>query len=338
MTDVTVYISTSLNPQLNLAMEESLFRNMQPGSYILLLYRNNPSVIIGRNQNPWLECSLKLMKDDHVPFYRRFSGGGTVYHDPGNINYSYMTPRKKFNRAAATGLLVQALKRLGIQAETSPRNDILAQDKKISGSAYRISGDKAYHHGTLLVDADLSKLESYLTPDKSVSKSRGTKSVPASVINLTTIDPTLTHEKIYNAVVSSFTQKPVQTNQYIDESEARRLKGITELYDMLPERDWLLGKTPAFTVTVHCQFCHPEPVNLPAALNIVKGKIHTINLPENFSMGITEHAVYLENLLKGTYFRIEDIFTTLSNSVHGNTVEQGKFLHSLLTGLSKTIL
>ncbi|MBC8452247.1 MAG: lipoate--protein ligase LplA, partial [Spirochaetes bacterium] len=85
MVEFSVHISTSMSPLHNLALEEYLFQRLKPGSRLLLFYRNNPSVIIGRNQNPWLECNLQQMQTEHIPFFRRFSGGGTVYHDPGNL-------------------------------------------------------------------------------------------------------------------------------------------------------------------------------------------------------------------------------------------------------------
>ncbi|NQT59418.1 MAG: lipoate--protein ligase [Bacteroidetes bacterium] len=337
MADTAVHISTSLDPQLNLALEESLFRNMQPGSRILLLYRNNPSVIIGRNQNPWLECSLKHMKKDKVQFFRRFSGGGTVYHDPGNINYSYMTPRQEFNRSTATGLIAKSLQLLGIQAEISPRNDILVHSKKISGSAYRITGDKAYHHGTLLVNADLDKLAAYLIPGQSVSEAKGTKSISSSVTNLTDCNPAISYENIYSAVAFTFTKKREPAIRFLDETAARKTEGVNEIIDQLSSLEWKLGKTPHFTITAACRTSNNTSENIPAVLEIVKGKIQTITILKNDYMDITEQSKQLTELLNGTFFRIKDISEILSIAEHEYSADQKKFFHSLIAALSEII-
>ena len=341
MTDTAVYISTSLDPQLNLALEESLFRNMEPDSRILLLYRNNPSVIIGRNQNPWLECSLKRMNQDNVPFFRRFSGGGTVYHDPGNINYSYMTSRQEFNRATATGLIVESLRFLGVQAEISPRNDILAGGKKISGSAYRISGDKAYHHGTLLVNTDLDKLTAYLIPGLSVSEAKGTKSVSSSVTNLTDCNPAISYEKIYSAAAFTFskaftfTEIKEPTRVFIDDNAVRKRAGIQEIIDQLTNPEWRLGKTPHFTITAVCRPTKNRSENIPVELKIGKGKIESITIFKNGSMAITEQSQQLTNLLTGTYFRIKEISRALSDAECNCSANQIEFFHSLAASLSE---
>jgi len=331
MTDTAVYISTSLDPQLNLALEESLFRNMQTDSRILLLYRNNPSVIIGRNQNPWLECSLKHMQEKKVPCFRRFSGGGTVYHDPGNINYSYMTPRQEFNRSTATALIVKSLQILEVKAEISPRNDILVDGKKISGSAYRISGEKAYHHGTLLVDADLEKLAAYLRPDQSVSKAKGTKSVSSTVANLVNYNPAISYEKIYHAAAVTFTKTEKPKTIYIDDNTARKRADIHEIFDQLTSPEWVLGKTPYFTITVLCKSAKSSP----AELEIVKGKIETITIFNNDHMDITEQSNTLTKLLSGTWFSKTEILKKLSVDEYGCGKNQKEFFHSLVMAISE---
>jgi lipoate---protein ligase len=335
MTDTAVFISTTLDPQLNLALEESLFRNMMPESSILLLYRNNPSVIIGRNQNPWLECSLKHMYEKKVPCFRRFSGGGTVYHDPGNINYSYMTPRQEFNRSTATGLIVKSLQILGVQAEISPRNDILVDGKKISGSAYRISGEKAYHHGTLLVDADLDKLAAYLRPGQSVSKAKGTKSVPSTVANLVDYNPAISYEKIYHAAAVTFSKIEEPGTIYIDDNTARKRADIHGIFDQLTSPEWMLGKTPSFTLSVVCQLAKSRTANIPVEFEIVKGKIETIRIFNNDYMVITEQSNHLTKLLTGTYFSKIEISKKLSIDEYECNKNQREFFHSLVMAISE---
>jgi len=337
MSDTTVYISTTLDPQLNLALEESLFRNMQPDSRILLLYRNKPSVIIGRNQNPWIECSLKNMNEDKIPFYRRFSGGGTVYHDPGNINYSYMTPRQKFNRSTATGLMVKSLQLVGVEAEISPRNDILVDGKKISGSAYRISGDKAYHHGTLLVDADLKKLTEYLSSGLSISEAKGTKSVSSFVANITDCNPAISYEKVYHATTSAFTKTKDPDCIILDEKAIQKRVDIFEIVDQLTSLEWLLGKTPNFTIHAVCRPEKNQLGDIPVELEIVKGKIQAIKFSNNKTTSNTEQMEQTSTLLYGTFFRTNEISKILSNTELCLSAYQREFLYSLLTALAEII-
>jgi len=251
MKQLTLYASASFDPRTNLALEEALFQSMPPASRILLLYRNSPSIIIGRNQNPWLECSLPLLNRRAIPFYRRFSGGGTVYHDPGNLNYSFMTPRQEFDRSTAALTITKTLRKLDIPAELSPRNDILADNRKVSGSAYRITGDKAYHHGTLLVSADLKSLGSLLKSRLEIIDSRSTQSVSSPVVNLDSINPDLTVERVTEAVAAGFSGSAAPSLTILDSKNCPRPEVYRETYDRLGTAAWQLEKTPRFSFSVH---------------------------------------------------------------------------------------
>jgi len=131
-----------------------------------LLYRNRPSVVIGRYQNPWRECNVREMSQQGVGLVRRRSGGGTVYHDHGNVNLSFFSPRASFDKFQNSALLVRALTHLGIAARGSlvpnERSDLMFNGQKVSGSAYRITSAAAYHHCTLLLSADIHGLRRFL--------------------------------------------------------------------------------------------------------------------------------------------------------------------------------
>ncbi len=247
MKQLTVYASASFDPRTNLALEEALFQSMPTAARILMLYRNAPSVIIGRNQNPWLECSLPALSRKAIPFYRRFSGGGTVYHDLGNLNYSFMTPRQEFDRSTATRIITQTLRQLDIPAEVSPRNDILADNRKVSGSAYRITGDKAYHHGTLLINTDLESLGSLLKSRLEIIDSRSTQSVSSAVVNLSSINPTLTIESVTEAIAAGFSDPAVPPVILLDPKNCPRPEVYREIFDRLGTSAWQLEKTPRFS-------------------------------------------------------------------------------------------
>jgi lipoate-protein ligase A len=159
-----IFISKVIDPWINLAFEEYLFRKKELMN-VLLLYRNSSSVIIGRNQNPWIEANIKLLNELKIPLIRRMSGGGTVFHDLGNTNYCVMMPREKFKRSTSVTMIANALQNLDIPAKVNSRYDIVLGDKKISGSAYKIANNKSYHHGTMLIDTDISQLYDALKPN-----------------------------------------------------------------------------------------------------------------------------------------------------------------------------
>lgn len=184
-------ISPSMDPFFNLALEEHLFTARRDKEFFML-WRNGPSVIIGRHQDASLETDEAWLAEKGVPVIRRISGGGAVYHDEGNINCSFIcdgTPGT-LDFAAVSSPLLGALRAFGIEAELSGRKDIICGGKKISGSAQHCRKGRALHHATLLYDADLDALRRALavkTPFPADEKCRAVRSVPSSVANIRTI-------------------------------------------------------------------------------------------------------------------------------------------------------
>lgn len=175
------------DPALNLALEEYILRNGPPGEDLLLFYINAPSIIIGRNQNTIEEINLSYVEQHGIHVVRRMSGGGAVYHDLGNLNFSFVseaTPENKFNFKKFTEPVVQALRALGVPAELSGRNDILANERKISGNSQYISKGRMVSHGTLLFDTDLSHVGEALNVRLDKIASKGIKSVRSRVANI----------------------------------------------------------------------------------------------------------------------------------------------------------
>ena len=142
-------------------MEECIFRQMDPAQRVLFLWRNDNTVVIGRAQNPWKECNTRRMEEDGVTLARRSSGGGAVFHDLGNSCFTFMAGKPGYDKSVSTTIVIDALARLGVSAFASGRNDLLVAtpdgDRKVSGSAYRETHDRGFHHGTLLLDADLGR-------------------------------------------------------------------------------------------------------------------------------------------------------------------------------------
>ena len=176
--------SAVTNPWFNLATEDWIFQALDANSHTLFLWRNSETVVIGRSQNPWVECKIDKMEADDVFLARRQSGGGAVFHDLGNTNFTFLSPKDSYDQEANFTIIINALKKLGIDAELSGRNDMQVGDKKISGNAFKHAADRSFHHGTLLVNANMQKLGDYLNPHPLKLKAKGIKSVRARVANL----------------------------------------------------------------------------------------------------------------------------------------------------------
>ena len=191
-----IYISRSRNPYLNLSIEHYLLQKTPADATVLFLYTNRPSIVIGRNQNPWVEVNLGLLASGplSVDLVRRRSGGGTVFHDEGNVNYCVICPTQSFNRDKHAEMVVRALRKLGVtSAEVNERHDIvLGNDQegsrplKVSGSAYKLTRLRSLHHGTCLLSSpNIERIGSYLrSPAKPFIKARGVDSVSSPIANI----------------------------------------------------------------------------------------------------------------------------------------------------------
>lgn len=208
MSTLRLLVSDSYDPWFNLAVEECIFRQMPATQRVLFLWRNADTVVIGRAQNPWKECNTRRMEEDNVRLARRSSGGGAVFHDLGNTCFTFMAGKPEYDKTISTSIVLNALNSLGVTAEASGRNDLVVKtpdgDRKVSGSAYRETMDRGFHHGTLLLNADLSRLANYLNPDKKKLQAKGITSVRGRVANLVELLPGITHEQICDAIREAF--------------------------------------------------------------------------------------------------------------------------------------
>lgn len=178
-----LYILQTTDPYYNLALEEYLFE--REGEDVFLLWQNAPTVVIGRNQNAYAELHMDEVRRRGIRIARRITGGGAVYHDLGNLNYSYIaggTGALDFSRFEAP--IISALSRVGVTALASGRNDLLVDGRKFSGNAQHTKGTRTLHHGTLLFDTDLSVLSAVLAVDEEKLKANAVRSVASRVTNL----------------------------------------------------------------------------------------------------------------------------------------------------------
>ncbi|TCD63961.1 Biotin/lipoate A/B protein ligase [Steccherinum ochraceum] len=267
-----IYVSNSTNPYFNLTLEDWLFRHADPKRPLLLLYRDSPCVVIGRNQNPWKEVNLDESRTQHIPWIRRRSGGGTVYHDLGNTNYSIHLPRAAFDRRVTAKTVTAALTRLAIpDAHVNARNDICVREYKVSGSAYKIVNSRAYHHGTMLIGSDLGALGSLLrVQGKEKMQTKGVESVRSPVVTLNKWYPHVTHEKFVDSVIREFRlDYDIDVDEevhYIEENEsATSIEYIRHGMEELKSWDWAYGQTPEFTYEIEHQFKWGK----------IEGKVHS---------------------------------------------------------------
>ncbi|THU91917.1 Lipoyltransferase and lipoate-protein ligase [Dendrothele bispora CBS 962.96] len=252
----SIYLSRSTNPYFNLTFEDWLFRHKTPSEPLLFLYRDDPCVVIGRNQNPWKEVNLPALRArEGVPFIRRRSGGGTVYHDLGNTNFSIHLPRQSFDRHATAQIVLRAVRALGIDANVNDRNDICVGKEKI---AYKIVNRRAYHHGTMLISTELKTLGDLLRTNKDTMETKGVASVRSPVCNLRQFSTNITHDHFVNAVIDEFldeypTALPRHIN-LVDEADWKDVEYIKHGMAELPSWDWAYGQTPEFIYKVKNTF------------------------------------------------------------------------------------
>ncbi|MDY7026864.1 MAG: lipoate--protein ligase [Spirochaetota bacterium] len=248
MSAIRVLISETYDPWFNLATEDYIFREMDTDHHILFLWRNDNTVVIGRYQNPWAECNIRKMDEDKVKLARRQSGGGAVFHDLGNTNFTFMSSRSNYSKERNTDIIVRALKRFQIDAAASGRNDIVVDGKKISGSAFKLSSDRAFHHGTLLINADLSRISNYLTPDKKKLQSKGIKSVKSRVANLNEFNPQINHDNLCQTIIEEFFQTYEEKcePEILDHEKLKTIPHLQSYFDQMSDWNWRFGKTPDF--------------------------------------------------------------------------------------------
>ncbi|CAM3934738.1 lipoate--protein ligase A [Aeromonas bestiarum] len=253
MSRLRLLLSDSHDPLFNLAVEECIFRQMDPNQRVLFLWRNANTVVIGRAQNPWKECNTRRMEEDGVTLARRSSGGGAVFHDLGNSCFTFMAGKPGYDKSISTAIVLDALKRLGVSAFASGRNDLLVAtpdgDRKVSGSAYRETQDRGFHHGTLLLDADLGRLANYLNPDPKKLAAKGISSVRSRVANLCELLPGIDHNQLSHALCEAFFAHYGEQvlPEHISPSQLPDLPGFADTFARQRSWEWNFGHALAFS-------------------------------------------------------------------------------------------
>lgn len=240
-----IIISNEFDPYFNIAAENQLFLASDEDMH-LFLWQNDASVIIGRNQNIYAECNLAYLKEHDIKVVRRFSGGGAVYHDKGNINFTFITKEKEASQVKFIELIQVAMANLGIDCEFSGKNDLLYKKQKFSGHAYYTDGENYMYHGTILVNVNFEQLEKALTPSMLKLKSKGIASVRSRVVNLSSIHNVITTDKVIQAFIETFDCKNIE---YIDKTNF-----AAPLEQMLSSYDWLYAQSPKFDMELEHRY------------------------------------------------------------------------------------
>ncbi|XP_076327001.1 lipoyltransferase 1 isoform X2 [Tachypleus tridentatus] len=261
-----VIFSKSNNIFTNLALEDWFYQNIDFSVIggLLLMWHNERAVVIGRHQNPWAECSISTCERNRVAIARRNSGGGTVYHDMGNLNCSFLSSRSKYNRKTNLGIICSALRKTwNLDVCISHREDILLnKDFKISGTASKLGRNNSYHHCTILVNVNRTLLHCVLNKDTYGIESKATESVKANVINLTEVCSQVSVEHLVDAIAreyQDFYRVPVSKMCLLSlHPSESSFPGLFDKVNYLSSWKWIFGWTPLFKI--HKQYHLPTDI------------------------------------------------------------------------------
>ena len=240
-------VTDCTDPYINLATEEYLTFNAKEQEIILFLWQNAHTVVIGRNQDPWKECRVEAIKKDGCRLARRISGGGAVYHDLGNLNFTFIAREDLYDIAKQTDVILKACRLLGIAAEKNGRNDLTIDGMKFSGHAYFQSNGYCYHHGTIMMDVRTEDMAKYLNVSKAKLKSKGVDSVRSRVTNLIDFRPDIDTEMMKTALIKAMAD--VYSGEVIKEELPDR--SIPELADLIAKcssEEWRYGRRIPFEI------------------------------------------------------------------------------------------
>ena len=305
------YESDGFDPYRNLAIEQHLLETVEGGCCLLYLWSNERTVVIGRNQNAWAECRTTLLSEEGGMLARRLSGGGAVYHDLGNLNFTFLMREEDYDLNRQLSVIQRACRLCWIETEISGRNDLLASGRKFSGNAFYHHEGRAYHHGTLLVDVNADAMSRYLSPSKAKMQAKGVESVRARVVNLKELNPKITVDLLKAAMKQAFSEVyglPLLSPPVIDEAR------VAELTAHYASDAWLYGQKLPFTFRCESRFPWGG-IELQLSVDrgvITNAKVYTDDMDSNL-------ADKLEAALIGCPLRKEAIRQALQD-----TVEQDK--------------
>ena len=249
-----ILISTQYDPFLNRAVEQYLTEHQEEDTVTMYLWKNQQTVVIGYNQNPYSECNVQLLLDEGGHLMRRGTGGGAVYHDLGNINFSFVADKSLYDVRKQLSVIQDALLAYGLEAEISGRNDLTCQGRKFSGNAFAKGQKTNLHHGTILIKTDGTMMQRYLIVDKAKLMKNGVKSVASRVVNLSELVPELTSENIKQPLIASFEKVYGSKATMLDFDTFINNKEMQAIREHISSDDFLFGRWKQFKTTKKAQF------------------------------------------------------------------------------------
>ena len=254
MPHLQILVSDQYDPFINRAVEQYLTDSQEEGIVTLYLWKNQQTVVIGYNQNPYSECNVKLLLDEGGHLMRRGTGGGAVYHDLGNINFSFVADKRLYDVTKQLSVIQDALRTYGLETEISGRNDLTYQGRKFSGNAFGKGQRNHLHHGTILIKTDGAMMQRYLIVDKAKLLKNGVKSVANRVINLSEAVPQLTSENIKQPLIASFEKVYGGKAETLDFDTLINNPEVQAIREHISSHDFLFGRWEQFKTTKKARF------------------------------------------------------------------------------------
>lgn len=267
--------SNQTNPYLNIAVENHLVALPDTGAITLYLWRNRRTVVIGQNQNPFSECNLEALEADGGYLMRRKTGGGAVYHDDGNLNFSFVVPKAHYDLQRQFSVIQRAVQSFGLNTELSGRNDILCEGRKFSGNAFSKGRTHDLHHGTILIRGNMSDLQRYLKPKPAKLLKHGVNSVQSRVVNLADLNPDISPDTIAPRLLDAFQEVYGGQAVHMDYVTLCQHPDAQKLYQEFSSDSWRYGNWRTFTAQRSAQF---DWGGIELALNIENDIITHIQL------------------------------------------------------------
>lgn len=267
-------VTENVVPYKNLALEEYLTFHTEPEECILYLWQNKHTVVIGKNQNCWKECKVNYLEEDEGYLVRRLSGGGAVFHDLGNLNFTFCVRKENYDVGKQLDVIVKAVGKLGLQAEKTGRNDITIDGRKFSGNAFYESNGFCYHHGTILICVDKEQMSKYLNVSKEKLASKSVDSVKSRVANLEEFCPKVTILAMQEKLIEAFGEVYGCHPEELSNDRLDMIK-IQERENFFSSWEWKYGRKIPFTYQMAKRFAWGD---IELQLEVNEGRIQEVNI------------------------------------------------------------
>lgn len=306
--DYKIYLSNSKDPRVNLSLEEYFLSKVEENQLILFFWQSENAVVIGRNQNPYQECNISSIIEENVVMVRRLSGGGAVYHDLGNLNFAFIAKSNVYDIEKQFSIILESLSdAFGIKGESSGRNDLVIAGRKFSGNAFINEEDRHLHHGTLLIDSDVTKVSRYLSVSHKKLDNKGFDSIKSRIICLKKLSDEITVDNVIKSVENKINQ--ISDSEVFIEIINENVSELEKYIEKYSSHDWNYGDCPEF------DFGFEEKYKwgmISINLKVNEGKIENIALHTD-AMDSEKFSKLIDKL-KSTELTIDNVYNVIDNS------------------------